>query len=205
MLIKGRLVYGSIHISIHAIRTEVLWKECLTLWMPRRNRSWKLYCWPFVFLMWWWSFSLHLNVRLRLCLETSANQSDASQASLTCRQPAPSPSAGVSFAPRCVAGPAAGRRLPAPLPPQVLCRWTRSSPLSSPPPSPPVLLPPAAPECAASPGRAPGNTETFQLHPKHSALNTLLSNLGLMWWRHVSLMTLTGSWVTFNWSSALAG
>lgn len=82
-----------------------------------------------------------------------------SEVSLTSRQPAPSPSAGASFAPRCVAGPPAGPRLRDP------CRRLRglSSPLLPPLPSPPAPSPPAAPGFAVSPERAPeGQNQRFR-------------------------------------------
>lgn len=75
-----------------------------------------------------------------------------SEVSLTSRQPAPSPSAGASFAPRCVAGPAAGPRLRG-----------RSSPLPPPRLSPPAPSPPATPGFAVSPERAPeGQNQRFR-------------------------------------------
>lgn len=82
-----------------------------------------------------------------------------SEVSLTSRQPAPSPSAGASFAPRCVAGPAAGPRLRDPR--------RRPRGLSSPPPpsrlSPPAPSPPAAPGFAVSPQKAPeGQNQRFR-------------------------------------------
>lgn len=86
--------------------------------------------------------------------QTSDPSLTLASVSLTCRQPAPSPSAGPSSAPRCVAGPAAGPRLRGPTP------------------SP---SPPAAPEFSVSPERAPEEPNkgftSSDLNVLHNLLN----------------------------------